>query len=196
MPRDKQIVRERLQHAALALYRDHGYDRTTTAQIAKRAGVTERTFFRHFADKREVLFDGEDMLRAALTTGIAQAPAMLGPLNTLLQAFRSIEPLLEENRSFSEPRQRIIAATPALQERELAKIAAVADSLAVGLMDRGVDKRAAVLAAKVGMTALVEATNAWLADDSERFIAYLEAAFTELRNIVASAAQIPPEEKA
>ena len=79
MPRDGAQARARLREAALELYRERGYDETTAAQIAARAGVTERTYFRHFADKREVLFDGEAELRAILVDAIATAPAGLAP---------------------------------------------------------------------------------------------------------------------
>lgn len=157
-------VRTRLQQAALELFREHGYERTTAAGIAARTGVTERTFFRHFADKREVLFDGEAVLRAALTDALAGIPAGPGPLDTLFQAFQSVVPLLEENRPFSRPRHEVIVATPALHEREMAKMAALADALAASLQARGVAELPAVLAARTGMAAFVQATVAWLDD--------------------------------
>ena len=155
-------MRVRLQRAALALFRERGYDQTTAAEIAARAGVTERTFFRHFPDKREVLFDGEAVLRAALTASIADAPEALGPLDTLFRAFRSIEPLIEDNRPFSKPRHEVVSDTPALRERELAKTAALADALAAALEARGVADLQAVLAARTGMAAFVHATISWL----------------------------------
>ncbi len=104
-------ARVRLQQAAVELFQERGYDRTTAAEIAGRAGVTERTFFRHFPDKREVLFDGQAVLVEALATSIAGAPTELGPLDTLFRAFRSVTTLLEDNRSFSKPRQEVISAT-------------------------------------------------------------------------------------
>src|ERR1700748_3596449 len=100
MPRNKDDVRRKLQEAALELYRKRGYDRTTTAEIAALAGVTERTYFRHFADKREVLFDGENELRAVLASAVAAAPAKLGAMETLLFAFQSMAYLFEEHRAF------------------------------------------------------------------------------------------------
>ena len=121
MPRNGEPARRRLQQAALELFRERGYEQTTASEIAARAGVTERTFFRHFPDKREVLFDGQITLRAALTGAIAEAPETLQPLEILYWAFRSVEQILEDNRPFSVPRQHVIANTPALQERELAK---------------------------------------------------------------------------
>ncbi len=163
---EKEDVRARLQRTALELFRERGYDRTTAAEIAGQAGVTERTFFRHFADKREVLFDGQAVLLTALTRCIADAPCELGPLDTLFRAFHSTVPALEANRPFSLPRQGLIAATPALRERELAKLEALSDALAGALCERGVSEMQAALAARVGMTAFVHATLAWL-DDPE-----------------------------
>ena len=155
-------ARLRLQQAAVELFRERGYDRTTAAEIAARAGVTERTFFRHFSDKREVLFDGQAVLVTALTASIANAPSELKPLATLFRAFRSVLQLLEENRPFSKPRQEVISATPALQERELAKMAALSDALAVALKARNVPELQAVLAARTGMAAFAHATISWL----------------------------------
>ena len=159
-------IRLHLQHAALELFRERGYERTTTAEIAARVGVTERTFFRYFPDKREVLFEGEAVLRTALTAAIADAPPELGAADTLFRAFRSMQSALEANRPFSVPRQEVISATPALLEREMAKTAALADALALALRDRGVDDPQATLAARAGMVVFVHATLAWLDDPS------------------------------
>ena len=167
MPRGSDEVRGRLQQAALKLFGTRGYDGTTSAEIAARAGVTERTFFRHFADKREVLFDGQAKLVAALTEGIAAAPSEAGPLETLLEVFRSLVPLIEANRPFAAPRQHVIAATPALQERELSKHAALTAAVAEALQARGVDARLATLAAQIGMAAFVQATLVWF-DEPQR----------------------------
>src|SRR5277367_1626456 len=111
MPRDREKVRRRLQTAALQLYRERGYDGTTAAEIAARAGVTERTFFRHFPDKREVLFN-EAELHARLGAAIAGAPPKLGPLEVVVWAFQSLAPMFEENLRFAEPGQAVIAQTP------------------------------------------------------------------------------------
>ena len=169
-------ARVRLQQAAVALFRERGYDRTTAAEIAARAGVTERTFFRHFPDKREVLFDGEAVLRDALTASIADAPHDLGPLDTLFRAFRSVRQLLEDNRPFSKPRQEVISSTPALQERELAKMAALADALALALKARGVADLQATLAARAGMAAFAHATISWLENAEMDLAARLDLA--------------------
>ena len=185
MAENDDSVRGRLQQAALQLFRERGYDRTTAAEIAAQAGVTERTFFRHFTDKREVLFDGEAILRAALTGAIADAPSGPGPLDTLFQAFRSVLSLLVDNRPYSEPRQVVISATPALQERELAKVAALADALAAALKARGVADLQADLAARIGMAAFTHATIAWL-DGSEPDLAErLDLTLSELKRLIA-----------
>ena len=178
-------VRTRLQGAALELFRERGYDRTKATEIAARAGVTERTFFRYFPDKREVLFDGEARVRAALTTSIADAPADLQPLDTLFRAFRAFQPMLEANWSYSKPRHEIISATPALHERELAKHAALTSALAVALQARGVTEIRAVLAARIGMAAFTQATHSWLDDPSIGLGERLELTFSEVKALLA-----------
>jgi AcrR family transcriptional regulator len=159
-------VRERLQAAALILFQRQGYEATTAMQIAAEAGVTERTFFRYFPDKREVLFDGEERVRVVLLSAISSAPVTLGPLDALFRAFNSFRPELESRRDYAKPRQDLIAITPSLQERELAKIAALAESLAEALEARGVPKLDAALASQIGMAAFANATVEWLNDES------------------------------
>ncbi len=186
MPRNGEPARQRLQQAAVELFCERGYDQTTTAEIAARAGVTERTFFRHFADKREVLFDGQETLRGLLTSAIAKAPATLPPMAVLSGAFRSVEQLLEDNRPFSLPRQQVINRTPALQERELAKVAALVEALALALRQRGVDERLAALAAQTGMATFRYAVVSWFADPEGGLGVHLDRAFNELDGLAAS----------
>lgn len=176
-------ARVRLQQAAVELFRERGYERTTAAEIAGRAGVTERTFFRHFLDKREVLFDGQAVLLEALTASIADAPAELGPLDTLFRAFRSVTTLLEDNRPFSKPRQEVISATPALHERELSKLEALSDALALALRERGVSELPAALAARAGMASFAHATLAWLEDDQPGLAEHLDFAERALKSL-------------
>ncbi|MGW5265614.1 TetR family transcriptional regulator [Microbispora sp. NPDC004025] len=191
MPRSGAEARRRLQQAALELYRDRGFDQTTTAEIAARAGVNERTFFRHFPDKREVLFDGESDLRAALTRAVAEAPEGLGPLETLLRAFRKVEHILEGNRPFAEPRLQVIAVTPALRERDLAKTASLTEAVAEALRQRGVGDRLAGLAARTGWAAFHQAVQAWIDDPSQSLDAHLLEAFDDLRALSAAAPPAP-----
>jgi AcrR family transcriptional regulator len=184
-----------LQQAALELYRERGFDRTTTAEIAARAGVTERTFFRHFPDKREVLFGGEADLRAALVQEVADAPEGLPPLDVLLRAFRKAARVLEENRPFSEPRLELIGKTPALRERDLAKAAFLTDAVAEALRRRDVPDRLAGLAAHTGWAAFHHAAQAWIDDPSQSLDAHLLQVFDDLRALSANVprAQVRPE---
>ena len=181
---NRDDARARLQRVALELFRERGYDQATAAEIAARAGVTERTFFRHFPDKREVLFDGEARLRAILTASIADAPEALKPLEILFRAFRSVRPLLEDNRPFSVPRHQVISSTPALRERELAKTAALAEALAGALRARGVADLQAVLAAWTGVAAFVHATIAWLDDPEPPLGEQLDLAWGALKALL------------
>ncbi len=183
MPRDREKVRHRLQAAALELYREHGYDETTTVEIAERAGVTERTFFRHFADKREVLFDGEAALGAILTGAVHAAPPALGPWATLLLAFQATKPFLVENRVLAAARRRVIACSPPLQERELAKAMSLTVLLAVALRERGTPDPLAFLAAQIGMAAFSQAFTFWLDADPSDLDEQLAKAFREVRNL-------------
>ncbi len=183
MPRDGEKVRRLLQEAALTLYHERGFDRTTTAEIAAKAAVTERTFFRHFADKREVLFDGEAALAAVLIDAVRKAPADLGPWPTLLRAFQAATVLLVENRQLSEPRRRIIASSPPLQERELAKAASLAAKLASALRERGVADQLASLAAQLGMAAFAQAFACWLDDHPGDLDEHLSKAFRDVREL-------------
>ncbi len=182
--RTESDVRMRLQQAALELFGERGYEQTTAAAIAARAGVTERTFFRQFPDKREVLFDGEGTLRSLLTAAIADAPAGLGPLDVLFEAFRSIRPLIEDNRPFSKPRHEVIARTPALYERELAKTAALTDALAAALRARGAGEIQAALAARSGMAAFVQAVVSWLDDPAPGLGERFDRAFGALKALL------------
>lgn len=188
MTEDEDDVRTRLRGAALKLFGEQGYDRTTAAAIAGRAGVTERTFFRHFPDKREVLFDGETLVRASLAASIADAPVELGPLDMLFRAFRAFRPTLEASWSYSKPRHDLISATPALGERELAKMAALADALGVALEARGVPRLRAALAARIGMAAFAHATFAWLDDPQVALGERFDLVFAEVGALAAGTA--------
>ncbi len=187
MPRSGSDARRRLRQAAVELFGERGFDRTTAAEIAARAGVTERTYFRHFADKREVLFDGEEDLHAALVDAVADAPADLSPFEVLLHAFRRVGRALEAERPSAEPRREVIAATPALRERELAKHAALADTVAGALRRRGVPDRQAGLAAQTGWATYREAVRAWDDDPATGLDVHLTRAFDDLRALAAAA---------
>ena len=151
MGRWEPNARGRLMQAAFALYGERGFEQTTVAEIAKRAGLTERTFFRHFADKREVLFAGADALRELLLSTVADAPESLAPIDAAALGLQAAGALIQEGGEFARQRQAIIASSAELQERELIKLASLAVALAEALRRRGVDDTAASLTAEAGI---------------------------------------------
>jgi len=162
-------ARGRLERAALELYGEHGYDATTVAEIAERAGLTERTFFRYFADKREVLFWGAGALQGFLVDAVDTAPASVAPLEAVVAALEAAaDGIFEGRREMAGQRQAIIAAHPELQERELIKLARLAAALADALRRRGVGDPAAGLAAEAGVAAFRIAFEEWVHDRSGR----------------------------
>src|SRR5256714_5464144 len=143
--------RGRLERAALALYGERGFENTTVAEIAARAGLTERTFFRYFADKREVLFWGAGALQELLVSAVASAPDSASPIDAVAAALEAAGALLQERREFARQRQSVIAANTELQERELIKLASLSAALAGTLRQRGVSDTAASLTAEAGI---------------------------------------------
>jgi AcrR family transcriptional regulator len=173
--------RGRLEQAALALFAELGYEETTVAAIAERAGVTERTFFRHFADKREVLFGGGTPLQDAIVAAVQGAGPELPPLAAVAAGFAAAGALLQERRPFALARSAIIAANRALQERELIKLAAIADAVGETLRERGVGDADAALAAQLGVTAFHVAFGRWVATaDAPPLGELIDAAFGRL----------------
>src|SRR5580658_7329943 len=136
MGRWEPAARGRLAKAALELYSDNGFEQTTVEEIAKRAGLTERTFFRHFADKREVLFWGASALQEQLVSALEQAPASLPEIDAVGVALEAVAASFEERRDFARRRQRVIVANAELQERERIKLASLASAVAGGLRER------------------------------------------------------------
>jgi AcrR family transcriptional regulator len=174
-----------LQEAALALFSERGFDQTTAAQIAARAGLTERTFFRHFADKREVLFGGSAILRERIVTGVADAPADAGPLDAVAGGLDAAAAMLgESRRELARLRHEVIVATPDLRERELAKLADYANAVTAALLERGVRQPQATLAAEAGMTVLRVAVEQWVRDDGDRELpSIMRESVAELRAV-------------
>jgi len=181
MPRSGAEARKRLREAAIELYLERGYDATTTAQIAERAGVTERTYFRHFPDKREVLFEGEETLRDALTGAIDAAPAGTRPLELVMGAYAASVPLFVAGRPVAERRARIMAGIPALEERARTKSAALQEAVIHALESRGVPIATARLAAQVGAAASTRALRQWYEEPSADLAGLLTRATAEVR---------------
>ena len=188
MARWEPNARERLERAALALFAENGYDATTVAQIADRAGLTKSTFFRHFADKREVLFGGQESLTEAFTKAIGAAPPSATATDCLAAALEAVEVVFTPQRhEFALQRRDVIAAHSELQERELLKMARLGLAVAGALRDRGADDVTARLAAEVGMLAFSTAFARWAVPGNEEpFPPIAHAALRELQDRAAA----------
>jgi AcrR family transcriptional regulator len=186
MSRWQPDARGRLEQAALELYRERGFDQITVTEIAERAGLTERTFYRYFADKREMLFWGQDRLRELYARTIAAAPESAAPLEMVAAALEAAVPVFHERREIARERQSVIVAHPELQERELLKRATLATAMADALRRRGVPDPAASLAAEVGSIAFSAAFTRWVSAPGEPDLTQLiREAFEEIKIITA-----------
>jgi len=186
MGRWEPNARQRLERAALALFAERGYDATTVAEIADRAGLTKSTFFRHFADKREVLFGGQDMLVDLLTRAIRAAPPTATIAGCLAGALEAAGGAFTSDRHDLAPqRQAVIAANTELQERELLKRARLVSAIADALGGRGADDTSARLAAEVGVLAFSTAYARWAAPENRQ--PYGQLALRALRDLQARA---------
>jgi AcrR family transcriptional regulator len=168
MTRWEPDARGRLERAAMELFIGRGFDNTTVADIAEQAGVTERTFFRHFADKREVLFSGSAGLAELLAAGVADAADTAPPIDAVGAALQAAGAMIQERGAWSKQRQAIIAAHPELRERELIKLASLASTLADALRRRGVKEPAASLTAEAGIAAFKVAFERWVEQPTKR----------------------------
>jgi AcrR family transcriptional regulator len=186
MGRWEPNARGRLAQAALTLYAEQGFEQTTAAEIAGAAGLTERTFFRHFADKREVLFYGTDAMRDLIAAAIADAPPAAAALDAVGLALRAVGTTVQENHGIARLRAQIVSANPELRERELVKLAEVAGAAAGALRDRGVPGPAASLAAELGVAVYKVAFARWVsADGQPDFPRVLRESLAELRGVLA-----------
>jgi AcrR family transcriptional regulator len=186
MTRWEPNARGRLELAALELYSERGYDQTTVAEIARRAGLTERTFFRHFADKREVLFAGSGPLQERLVRGIGEAPDGLAPIDVVGATFESAAEVFGERSTMAGLRQAVVAANPELRERELIKLAALAAALADALRERGVADPAASLAAEAGVAVFKIAFGRWAGGTGgESLKQVIQESMAELKTVAA-----------
>ncbi len=168
MGRWEPNARGRLELAALELFVERGFEQTTVAEIAARAGLTERTFFRYFTDKREVLFSGSAMLQDLLVNTVAAAPASTAPIDAVAEAVQAAGALLQERREYASQRRDVIAANPELQERELIKLARLAAAIAGALRERGVPEPAASLTAEAGIAVFKVGFDIWTRDPGQR----------------------------
>ena len=166
MSRWQPNARGRLRQAAFELYGEHGFDQTTVTQIAERAGLTERTFYRHFSDKREVVFSGE--VHKVLVSALADAPASMTAIEAVTAALDAVGAVLDERRDMTRRRQAVIAANASLQEREQIKYATLAADLAEALRGRGIQPSSAHLAADAGVAVFRAAFERWIDEHEHR----------------------------
>lgn len=161
-------ARGRLERAALELFVEQGFTATTVPQITERAGLTTRTFFRHFADKREVFFDGDaipDLARRMLL----EAPTDVEPLTLLRRGLRQVATeRFDDHRDEIRLRRSVILAEPALRERDAQKRDDLVRAIRHGLTARRVDPVDAALLAETTVTVLYTALEAWLGESAKR----------------------------
>jgi AcrR family transcriptional regulator len=153
--------RGRLAKAAMELYADRGFDATTVADIAARAGLTERTFFRHFADKREVLFAGSAKLQEVMVAAVREAPPSVPAIEAVAAGVAAAATFLTD-QEFSRRRQRLIDSNPVLQERELIKGSRLGAAFAAALRERGVPEPTASVTAETGIAVFRVAFERWV----------------------------------
>jgi AcrR family transcriptional regulator len=186
MGRWEPNARGRLVEAAMSLFQERGYDRTTVEEIAARAGLTERTFFRYFTDKKEVLFWGSEDLRQRMTSAITDAPETAAPMEAVAAALDAAAAVLQARREHAVKRFGLITANAELQERELIKLATLAASCAEALRSRGLTEPTASLTAEAGIAVFKVAFECWVLDAEARdFTWHLRTALEELQAVTA-----------
>lgn len=185
MGRWEPNARGRLEQAALDLYSERGFEQTTAAQIAKRAGLTERTFFRHYADKREVLFGGSHALEEIFVDTLG-TPDSATPIDAMASTLETVAAFFLERHEFARQRQAVIMANAELRERELIKLASLSAALAATLRRRGVKDPAASLTAEAGIAVFKVGFERWVGDSGERTLAdFFRESLDELKAVAA-----------
>ena len=189
MSRWRPDARERLERAALELFAEQGFAATTVPEITARAGLTTRTFFRHFADKREVLFGGPEV--PALAGGmIADAPASLDPVTLIFGGLQTVaETRFEGRREDLRERRAIIRSDDGLRERDRRKRGELSEAIRTGLAGRGVPATTAALLGEITVTLLYVALDQWLDTDDDRTL--FEVIFSTLGVLQATMAAFP-----
>lgn len=181
---------QRLVVAAVDLFNEQGYDATTVAQIAERAGVTRSTFFRYFTDKREVLVAGQDMLSRMLADGITEAPADASPLQAVAAGLERASVAMDSgNRELGARLQAAVAASTELQERDALKSVGLAAAMTDALVARGVPEPTSHLAAEMGVLAFKQGYARWCEsdrDDAAGLAPHVLTALDDLRAATAS----------
>jgi AcrR family transcriptional regulator len=184
---------ERLERAAIELFLEQGFAQTSVPQITARAGLTTRTFFRHFADKREVLFAGEEAVPELIRRLMAEAPAELEPMALISAGLLTMAETMVAGRGEDlRTRREVVASDEGLRERELRKLAAMAEAIAAGFEARGCDELTAVLAARTAVTAFNVGVDRWLRADHEQPLGELvQDTLKALRSLTAEPLEPP-----
>jgi AcrR family transcriptional regulator len=184
MPRWEQGSADRLTTAALELFEERGFEDTSVVEIADRARVTTRTFFRYFPDKREVLFAESDRIRTALVQAILDAPEVTEPLQVVISVLTEFD-WTGPGRELQRRRHAVLAANPGLLERELIKQNDIALEFIHALQRRGVEEAAARLATRTGMQVFATAYAQWVeGDDGADLRELTDAAMALLRTLL------------
>ncbi len=193
MSRWEPNARDRLERAAVELFIEQGFAETTVPQITARAGLTTRTFFRHFADKREVLFARDEELPAVVAQIAADAPASLSPMMLIAHALETVAATrLEGQLAYLRTRRAVIQADEGLRERELRKLSALSDAISRGFRTRGLDEMTSMLAAQLAVTVFSVTISRWLDQDGEQPLSELvHDTLRALRSVTADAAEQP-----
>jgi AcrR family transcriptional regulator len=179
-------ARERLESAALELFVEQGFAETTVPQITARAGLTTRTFFRHFSDKREVLFAGENQVPEIIRAAIAASPPGLDPMELVERGFDDFAAAQFDGRHASlKARQVVVQGDASLIERELQKSASLAEAMRQGFLERGVDDLTATLSAHLCSAVFTVAIQRWLASGEQPFAPLLHDTLRQLRAVAA-----------
>jgi AcrR family transcriptional regulator len=174
----------------MALYGERGFDNTTVAEIAERAGLTERTFFRHFADKREVLFAGSKVLQDQLVSAVQRAPESWPPIDAAIAGVDAAGEMLGDRQPLARQRRLIIEASAELRERELIKLASLSAALADALRARGTPDPTAGLVAEIAIAVFRIAFERWTTEGEDRgFPELVRESLEQLR--AATAGEVP-----
>lgn len=182
MVRKAENARERFESAAFRLFDEKGYAVTTVPEIAEKAGLTERTFYRYFTDKREVMFWRAGDHQASITNEIARAPTSLHPLTIVAHAFETVAPFIDGHRPIVKLRQRLISEHSDLHERELMKLHTLASAIDLALQQRNVQPSLSRIVAEIGTAIWKVALENWRADGAKgSFANHVQSALTEFR---------------
>jgi AcrR family transcriptional regulator len=184
MGRWEPDAQRRLQRAALELFAERGYADVTVAEIADRAGLTKRSFFNHFTDKREVLFAGAADFEDSVVGHLAGAGADLEPIDAAILGLTRAGLELAGYGDYARIRQELIASSTELRERDLIKMASLTSAITEALGRRHVAPRAAALAAQAAVAVFNTAYADWIAEGSADLPALMLRSLADLRQAI------------